>query len=128
MSHNPTNCPVCSHRWPDHRAGCDLSVSGCPQPDEDGQYPLQECSDWLKRRQMERAEALKSRPDWPIQPIAVVSGFDGTFDINRTGTGSLLENFRIERTYGPRIVQPVVNPDDPNDHPPTTHQTCRVEP
>jgi hypothetical protein len=54
-SHSVPTCGVC-HGWPDHRPGCELE--GFPLPDSNGQYDAQKVMDFVKTRNMERAEAI----------------------------------------------------------------------
>lgn len=44
------------HGWPDHQSGCELE--GFPYPNEDGRYDEQKVMDFVKTRNMERAEAI----------------------------------------------------------------------
>ncbi|WP_197515490.1 hypothetical protein [Mycobacterium sp. E1747] len=48
-------CLMC-HGWPDHRPGCEMA--GFPETEDDGHYDAQKVMDFVKTRNMERAEAI----------------------------------------------------------------------
>ncbi len=49
------DCLAC-HGWPDHRPGCEMI--GFPEPEADGRWDAQKVMDFVKARNMERAEAI----------------------------------------------------------------------
>ena len=56
MSDDAKRCMICDGWPPDHQPGCEMA--GFPVPEPNGRYDARKVLDFVKTRNMERAEAL----------------------------------------------------------------------